>query len=95
MKTQPKFDDTKQYGESYGPGQVPTYLQNGNVFHARTLEFLGAHSTPEAKPESPYRFDPEKPHATVYSAEDRSSQAVRYLQDGKYFAHDGSFVRAE
>ncbi|MBN3848518.1 hypothetical protein G3N58_17035 [Paraburkholderia sp. Ac-20342] len=95
MSKQPKFDETQEYGECYGPGEVPAVQQGGNLFHAVTREFMRALPEPQAKSLSPYKFDPGRPHATIYSAEDRSSKALRYLQDGKYFAHDGSFVRAE
>ncbi|SDH82311.1 hypothetical protein [Paraburkholderia phenazinium] len=92
MKTQPKFDADKPYGEGYSASEGRFFEQDGNVFHGGTLEFISK-SEPEAKPkvESPHKFDPDKPHGHVMDASDRT---IRYEQDGKLFAADGSFVKA-
>ncbi len=96
MKTeQPIFDESKSYGEQHQVGSTLVTLleQDGSLFDGVTREFVRKVTMPKAaKTESPHRFNADKPHGIVM---DPSDLSVRYSQDGKLFAADGSFVRAE
>lgn len=92
MKTEPKFDPNKPYGDSYSASEGRAFEQDGNLFHAGTREFLGkSHETAKPEVESPYKFDPNKPYGTV---RDMDNPAIRYEQDGRLFTANGKFVPA-
>jgi hypothetical protein len=94
MKTQPKFDETKSYGETHSIGatSVRQFEQDGHLFDGVTREYIG--NVPETAPkvESPHKFDPKRPYGTI---RDTNDCTIRYVQDGMYFGHDGLYVKDE